>query len=108
MGTKVSETRKDGLIYFNPYWEVDMGTYVNAYPGCDAFFEYVGHDDLIRIYVCAGSVNANDTLVHVRCSDSRYNKYGFLNISSAYEMGDISSVFLISSLGNTLVPDLCV
>lgn len=94
MGTKVSEIRKDGLIYFNPYWEVDIETYVSMYLGCDAFFEYAGHDDLLRIYVCSGSVTANDTLVRVRCSDLRYSKYGFLNISSAYEMGDISSVFM--------------
>lgn len=78
----------------NPYWEVDIETYVNMYSGCDAFFEYAGHDDLLRIYVYAGSVIANDTLVRVSCSDLRYSKYGFLNISFVYEMGDISSVFM--------------
>lgn len=89
----MKEIRKDGLIYFHPYWEVDMETYINSYPGCDAFFEYVGHDNLIRVYVCASSVDNNDALVYVRMFDSKYSKYRFLNISSAYEMGEISSVF---------------
>ena len=89
----INITRKDGLIYFNPYWEVDKETYVNTYPGCNAFIEYVGHNNLIRVYVCAGSIDANDSLVRVRCSDYRYSKYIFWNISSMYEMGGISSVF---------------
>ena len=93
MTAEVKETRKGGLIYFNPYLEVDMETYVNTYQGCDAFFEYVGYNNLIRVYVCASSVDANDALVRVRMSDSKYSKYRFLNISSAYEMGEISSVF---------------
>ena len=94
METEIEEMRKDGLVYFNPYWEVDMETYVNTYPGCDAFIEYTDCDHLIRVYVCAGSTDANNMLVRICRSDSRYSKYLFLNISSMYEMGRcISSVF---------------
>jgi len=94
MRTKVKEIRKDGLVYFSPYWEVDLETYVNTYLGCDAFIEYTDCEHLIRVYVCAGSMDSNDALVHVRRVYSRYSKYLFLNISSIYEMEKcISSVF---------------
>lgn len=94
METKVKEIRKDGLIYFSPYWEVDMETYMNSYPGCDALVEDVeGFNNLIRVYVCASSADANDFLLRVRMSDSSYSNYVFWNNSSAYEMGEISSVF---------------
>ncbi len=36
-GSKGKRNKKDGLIYFNPYWKVIMEIYVNTYPGCDAF-----------------------------------------------------------------------
>lgn len=94
MKVKVKKTRKDGLIYFNPYWEVDIETYINSYPGCDALVKDVEDcNNLIHVYVCASSVDANDTLVRVRMTNSNYSNYVFWNNSSAYEMGEISSVF---------------
>lgn len=94
MMAEVKEARKDGLIYFNPYWEVDMETYMNSYPGCDALVKDVeGCNNLIRVYVCASSVDNNDALLHIRMSNSSYSNYVFWNNSSAYEMGEISSVF---------------
>lgn len=94
IGTEVKEIKKDGLVYFNPYWEVDVGTYVNTYPGCNAFIEYTDRENLIRFYVCAGSTDANNSLAHVYRYDSRYSKYLFLNISSMYKIGKcINSTF---------------
>ena len=67
---------------------------MNSYPGCDTIIEDVKDcNNLIRVYVCAGSADANDSLLHVRMFDSSYSKYVFWNNSSEYEMGKISSVF---------------